>query len=191
MLSADDLPVREPARRPCPAAHGRAMVDLYCESYSKAPKRIVLDIDTRSTRFTAASNCACSTRTTTNTAFNPSSCSMARAVSSLLCCARPNAPRKEIKAFLRRLLRAIRANWPRVEILVRGDSHYCAPEVLDFCRANRSTISSASRRPRRCAGISRAWKPRRNAVRDHAREWQSPTFKEFYDGAASWSRVDA
>ena len=24
---------------------GRAMVDLYCESYSKAPKRIVLDID--------------------------------------------------------------------------------------------------------------------------------------------------
>jgi Transposase DDE domain group 1 len=20
---------------------------------------------------------------------------------------------------------------------VRGDSHYCAPEVLDFCRANR------------------------------------------------------
>ena len=74
----------------------------------------------------------------TNTAFNPSSCSMARAVSSLLCCARPKRPGgKEIKAFLRRLLRAIRANWPRVEILVRGDSHYCAPEVLDFCRANR------------------------------------------------------
>ena len=43
---------------------------------------------------------------------------------------------KEIKPFLRRLLRAIRAHWPRVKILLRGDSHYCAPEVLDFCRAN-------------------------------------------------------
>ena len=43
---------------------------------------------------------------------------------------------KEIKPFLRRLVRAIRARWPRVKILLRADSHYCAPEVLDFCRAN-------------------------------------------------------
>ena len=43
---------------------------------------------------------------------------------------------REIKGFLRRLLRAIRANCPKTEILLRGDSHYCAPEVLDFCRAN-------------------------------------------------------
>lgn len=42
---------------------------------------------------------------------------------------------REIRAFLRRLLRAIRANWPRTEIMLRGDSHYCCPEVLDFCRA--------------------------------------------------------
>ena len=33
-------------------------------------------------------------------------------------------------------MRAIRANWPRTEILVRADSHYCSPEVLDWCRAN-------------------------------------------------------
>src|SRR5208282_1511723 len=43
---------------------------------------------------------------------------------------------KEARAFLRRLLRAIRANWPRTEILLRADSHYCSPEVLDWCRAN-------------------------------------------------------
>ena len=43
---------------------------------------------------------------------------------------------KEIKLFLRRLLRAIRAHWPHTEILLRGDSHYCGPEVLDWCRAN-------------------------------------------------------
>ena len=41
----------------------------------------------------------------------------------------------EARAFLRRLVRAIRSHWPRVEITLRGDSHYCAPEVLDLCRA--------------------------------------------------------
>jgi len=30
---------------------------------------------------------------------------------------------------------ALRENWPRVEILMRADSHYCTPEVLRFCRA--------------------------------------------------------
>ena len=43
---------------------------------------------------------------------------------------------KEIKPFLRRLLRAIRAHWPHTEILLRADSHYCGPEVLDWCRVN-------------------------------------------------------
>ena len=32
---------------------------------------------------------------------------------------------------------AIRAHWPKVEILLRADSHYAAPEVFDWCRANR------------------------------------------------------
>ena len=42
---------------------------------------------------------------------------------------------REIAAHLRRLIRAMREHWPRVEILLRGDGHYCAPEVLDLCRA--------------------------------------------------------
>src|SRR6266481_3264066 len=43
----------------------------------------------------------------------------------------------EIRAFLRRLVGAIRAFWPRVEILLRADSHYAGPEVFDWCRENR------------------------------------------------------
>ena len=40
---------------------------------------------------------------------------------------------REVRAFWRRLVRQVRANWPRVEILLRADSHYCAPEVLRTC----------------------------------------------------------
>src|SRR5512133_3840173 len=42
----------------------------------------------------------------------------------------------EIRAFLRRLVGAIRTSWPQVEILLRADSHYACPEVLDWCEAN-------------------------------------------------------
>jgi hypothetical protein len=31
---------------------------------------------------------------------------------------------------------AIRSHWPEVEILVRADSPYACPEVLDWCEAN-------------------------------------------------------
>ena len=54
---------------------------------------------------------------------------------------------KEIKPFLRRLLRAIRPDWPHTEILLRGDSHYCGPEASTGVAPTASTTSSASRRP--------------------------------------------
>jgi len=34
-------------------------------------------------------------------------------------------------------VRAIRARWPRVDILVRGDSHYGRPEGMAWCERNR------------------------------------------------------
>jgi hypothetical protein len=44
---------------------------------------------------------------------------------------------RQIVKSLRRLLAALRAHWPRVEIMLRGDSHFCTPEVPRLCRANR------------------------------------------------------
>ena len=32
--------------------------------------------------------------------------------------------------LLRHVMRAIRARWPRVDILIRGDSHYGRPEGI-------------------------------------------------------------
>ena len=38
---------------------------------------------------------------------------------------------------MRRLVGALRSHWPKVEILLRADSHYASPEVFDWCRKNR------------------------------------------------------
>jgi hypothetical protein len=40
---------------------------------------------------------------------------------------------QEIVAILKRVVARLRAAWPQVHILVRGDGHFSAPEVHDFC----------------------------------------------------------
>src|ERR1700730_11977238 len=75
---------------------GRALIEQYCASSRRVPKRIVLDVDDTpafaragfSTACTAASNYACSMPSMTITASSRSSCLMARGVSSPRCCAR-------------------------------------------------------------------------------------------------------
>ena len=37
----------------------------------------------------------------------------------------------------RTMVALLRGNWPRIEIPLRADSHYCTPDVLRFCRAER------------------------------------------------------
>ncbi len=98
---------------------------------------------------------------------------------------------KEIRAFLRRLLRAIRANWPKTEILLRGDSHYCCPEVLDWCRANGIDfilgVAPTTTLRRHIEGLEASVTARFEAA---PKEGKARRFKEFYDGAATWSRVE-
>jgi hypothetical protein len=43
----------------------------------------------------------------------------------------------EVALVLRHVIRRIRARWPRVDILVRGDSHYCRPEAMSWCERHR------------------------------------------------------
>ena len=42
---------------------------------------------------------------------------------------------KQIVTILKRLVPYIRARWPKVQILLRGDSHFSAPEAHEFCEA--------------------------------------------------------
>src|ERR1700737_2764365 len=97
----------------------------------------------------------------------------------------------EIGAFLRRLVGAIRAFWPRVEILLRAASHYACPQVFDWCRENRVdwvlglAPNAALRRHVEALEKTTAERftaaPARGKVR---------RFAQFHDAAGSWSRVE-
>src|SRR3984957_12077821 len=171
---------------------GRAMVDLYCESYSKVPKRIVLDIDDTFDAVHGGQQLRLFNAHYDEYGFQPIVVfdGEGRFITAVLRPAkRPGG--KEIKAFLRRLLRAIRANWPRTEILLRADSHYCCPEVLDWCRASDLDyilgVAPTATLRRHIGDLEASTSARFEAAPNSGKVRR---FKEFLAGAASWSRVE-
>ena len=114
----------------------RAMVGLYCASFRRVPRRIVLDVDDTFDAVHGEQQLRLFNAYYDEYGFQPIVVfdGEGRPGAAMLRPARrPSGA--EARAFLRRLVREIRSHWPRVEILIRADSHYCAPEVLDFCRA--------------------------------------------------------
>jgi Transposase DDE domain group 1 len=171
---------------------GRAMVDLYCTSFHEVPKRITLDIDDTFDAVHGGQQLRLFNAHYDEFGFQPIVVfdGAGRFVTAVLRPAkRPGG--KEIRAFLRRLLRAIRANWPRTEILLRADSHYCGPEVLDWCRVNGvDYIFGVAPTPtlrRHIEVLEASTKARFEAA---PRGGKIRRFKEFLDGAQSWSRVE-
>jgi Transposase DDE domain group 1 len=117
---------------------GYGLIDLYCDSVRQVPRRIVLDIDDHFDAAHGAQELRVFNAHYDEHGFSPIVVfdGEGRLIATVLRPARRPSGR-EIVMLLRRLIGRLRANWPRVEILLRGDSHYCAPEVLRFCRANR------------------------------------------------------
>jgi len=171
---------------------GGAMVDLYCESFRNVPKRITLDIDDTFDAVHGGQQLRLFNAHYDEYGFQPIVVfdGEGRFVAAVLRPAkRPGG--KEIKAFLRRLLRAIRANWPKTEILLRGDSHYCCPEALTWQRANGLDfifgVAPTSTLRKHIVGLEAKAKASFEAAPKHGKVRR---FKEFLDGAASWDRVE-
>ncbi|WP_052389907.1 IS1380 family transposase [Belnapia moabensis] len=170
----------------------RAMVGLYCASFRQVPRRIVLDIDDTFDAVHGGQQLRLFNAYYDEYGFQPIVVfdGEGRPVAAMLRPAR-RPTGAEARAFLRRLVREIRGHWPRVEILIRADSHYCAPEVLDLCRAERLDfllgVASTTTLRRHVAALEQSTAARRAAMpgSDKLRR-----YKEFLDGAGSWSRVE-
>jgi Transposase DDE domain group 1 len=171
---------------------GRAMVALYCASFRQVPKRIVLDVDDSFDPVHGEQQLRLFNAYHDGYGFQPLLVfdGDGRPVTAMLRPARrPSGV--EARAFLRRLVREVRSHWPRVEILLRGDSHFCTPEVLDFCRRARLDfilgVATSTTLRRHILALEQS-----TAARQAARpgDGKLRRYKEFLDGARSWSRVE-
>src|SRR3954468_10795976 len=167
----------------------RTMVEFYCGSFRQVPRRIVLDVDDTFDAVHGEQQLRLFNAHYDEYGFQPIVVfdGEGRPVAAMLRPAkRPSG--REACAFLRRLVRAIRGHWPRVEILIRADSHYCAPEVLDFCRAEGLDfmlgVAPTTTLRRHVEALERSTAAQRSGTGKLRR------YKEFLDGAASWSRVE-
>ncbi len=171
---------------------GRALVELYCASFRQAPKQIVLDIDDTFDAVHGDQQLRLFNAHYDEYGFQPMVVfdGEGRFITAVL---RPAKRPKgtEIRAHLRRLIRAIRSHWPTTRILIRADSHYCGPLVIDWCRTNGIDfipgVATTSTLRRHIVGLEANAKARFAAA---PLKGKVRRFTEFFDGAASWSRVE-
>ena len=170
---------------------GRALVDVYCGSFRQVPRHIVLDIDDTFDAVHGGQQLRLFNAHYDEYGFQPIVVFDAegRFVTALL---RPAKRPKgvEIRAFLRRLVRAIRSHWPEVAILVRADSHYACPDVMDWCETNSLDyvlgLAPNSTVRRHITSLEESTAARFEA---DPSEGKVRRFKEFFDAAKTWSRV--
>src|ERR671913_231763 len=127
---------------------GRAMVDLYCASFRQVPKRIVLDIDDTFDAVHGGQQLRLFNAHYDEYGFQPIVVfdGEGRIVTAVL---RPAKRPKgtEIRALLRRLLRAIRTNWPTTEIRAGAGSSASSPALRPAPTEQTPASSSRACRP--------------------------------------------
>ena len=116
-----------------------AMVELFCDSFADVPRRIVLDIDDTEDRVHGRQQLSLFHAHYDSRCFLPMHIYEATTGKPVAVILRPGKTPDgaEVALVLRHVVKAIRRRWPRVDILVRGDSHYARPEAMTWLERNR------------------------------------------------------
>ena len=118
---------------------GINFIDLFCRSYDTPPTSIVLDIDDTDDLVHGGQQLALFNTHAGGHCFQPIHIFEGNSGKPILSLIRPGKRPSgaEIARVLKHVVHRIRRHWPKVTILIRGDGHYCAPEVLDLLRKKR------------------------------------------------------
>ena len=116
-----------------------AMVELFCDSFEQVPRRILLDIDDTEDRVHGSQQLALFNAHYDSRCFQPIHIYEASTGKPVAVILRPGKTPDgaEVTLVLRHVIGHIRARWPAVDIVVRGDSHYARPEAMAWCERQR------------------------------------------------------
>lgn len=170
---------------------GTGFIDLFCRSYAKAPASVVLDIDDTDDMVHGQQQLALFNTHAGGHCFQPIHIFEANSGKPILSLMRPGKrpSGEEIARVLGHVIHRIRRRWPQVGILVRGDGHYCAPEVLDLLRKLRCDYILGLPRNKTLDALAEPW-------REQCRWRWKPSlgrvrrFHQFNYAAGSWSREE-
>src|SRR6202453_5171516 len=163
-------------------------VDLFLEAHAKAPKQITLDLDATDDPlhgdqegrfFHAYYDCYC---------YLPLYVFCGRHLLAAKLRRSNSDGSAGAQEEIARIVMQIRARWPRVRILLRGDSGFCREELMSWCEVNRVDFLFGLARNPRLVGQIDAELVQAEA---EARRTSKPArrFKDFsYSTLESWSR---
>jgi hypothetical protein len=180
----------------------RAFVDYFIASYPEPPAAIVLDLDHSDDPTHGQQEFAFYNHYYKNHCYLPlfifEGTSHAFVTAYLRPGTRPTGA--ENAMILARLLSYLRSHWPRTHILVRGDSHFATPEVIDVIAPRRWTdfvfglagnavllrqaepvLQDARRLHQQCTALAQAHRTRPPT--------SSRLYAEFAYAAASWAQA--
>jgi Transposase DDE domain group 1 len=112
-----------------------AMVDQFCESYRRAPASITLDIDDTFDAVHGHQQLSPFNAHYDERCFLPIHIyegTTGKPVAVILRQGKTPAG-VEVRTILKHVIGRIRGHWPKVKILVRGDSHYGRIEAMEWC----------------------------------------------------------
>jgi hypothetical protein len=180
------------------APDGRALyriwtnwIALFCAGYDKPPREIVLDIDDTADLVHGEQELALFNSHNGGYSFQPVQIFEFHSGRPLLSLMRPGKrpSGEEAARILWHVIHRIRKHWPKVAILVRGDSHFCAPEVLDLLRRLNCAYILGLARNSTLDTLAAPWRQqcenRRKASLPDVRR-----FHQFEYAAESWSRKE-
>src|SRR5215211_7102426 len=116
-----------------------AMVEVFCDSFEQVPRRIVLDIDDTEDRVHGGQQLALFNAYYDSRCFQPIHIYEATTAKPVAIILRPGKTPDgaEVALVLRHVIGHIRARWPAVDIVVRGDSHYARTQAMAWCERKR------------------------------------------------------
>jgi len=178
-----------------------ALVDHFIASYPEPPAAIVLDLDHSDDQTHGQQEFAFSNHHYRSYCYLPLFIFEGTSHALVTACLRPGTrpPGRENAMILVPLLAVLRRHWPRTHILVRGDSHFATPEVVEVLAQRRGidfvfglagnavllreaepVIQDAHRLHQQCTALAQAHRTRPPA--------SSRLYAEFAYAAASWAR---
>jgi DDE family transposase len=119
----------------------RALIDHFIASYPEPPAALVLDLDHSADPTHGQQEFAFYNHHYRSYCYLPLFIFEGTSHALVTACLRPGKrpPGTENAMILVRLLAYLRRHWPQTHILVRGDSHFATPEVLDVLTQRRLT----------------------------------------------------
>jgi len=116
-----------------------AMVELFCDSFTAVSRRLVLDIDDTLDRVHGHQQLSLFHAHHDHRCFLPIHIYDAGSGKPVAMILRPGKTPNgaEVLLVIRHVVGAIRRRWPKVEVVVRGDSHYARHEAMAWCERNR------------------------------------------------------